>query len=324
MSKSISASVGKNGANKPNDVTTVQELLNKVPITHGRPLPPLEVDGVCGNVTRTAIGNFQKIGCGFEWPDQLISVGGRTWDRLLALTEGATGVDMIYTPPTLNTVPYFGIDSYIPANNTQYLGGGKTFYDAVSNKLKTPITFWGRYIGASNPLNNDEVNYLHQKDKDCKVLVIYNGNSVASVANTCDTAAQPDISKAIMAAEHIGIPLHVTIYANIDSAKTPMNPSVEWLAGWLMGMINQRGSAGLYMGLDISTNYCKALQGLAPDIKQKIFLMLGKIVTEPGCHSGGAHVKQDIMARQIFHIKDDGYACVDVDSASGIGRSHMW
>ena len=322
MTKSISASVGKNGANKLNDVTIVQELLNKVPITHGRPLLSLEVDGLCGNLTLIAIGNFQKTGCGFKWPDQLISVGGRTWNQLLALTEGTTDVGIISTPPILNTVPYFGVDSYIPANNSQYLGGGKTFYDAVSNKLQTPITFWGRYIGASNPLNNNEVNYLHQKN--CKVLVIYNGNSAASVANTGGTAAQPDISKSIRAAKHIGIPPHVTIYANIDSGKTPMNPSVDWLAGWLTEMSHQRGFAGLYMGLNISTNYCKALQRLSPDIKQKTFLMLGKNVTAPGCHSGGAHVKQDIMAKKIFHIKDDGYACVDVDSASGIGLSHMW
>ena len=88
MAKSISASVGKNGVNRTNDVTTVQELLNKVPVTHGRPSPLLEVDGVCGNLTRTAIGDFQKIGCGFKWPDQLISVGGRTWNQLSVLTGG--------------------------------------------------------------------------------------------------------------------------------------------------------------------------------------------------------------------------------------------
>ena len=103
-----------------------------------------------------------------------------------------------------------------------------------------------------------------------------------------------------------------------------MNPSVDWLAGWLTEMLIRRGSAGLYMGLNISTNYCKALQRMAPDTRQKVFLMLGKNVTAPACHPGGAHVKQDLMAKKIFHIKDDGYACVDVDSSSGIGLSHMW
>lgn len=317
MTKLISASVGKNGVNRPNDVTTVQELLNKVSITHGRPLPPLEVDGVCGNLTRTAIGNFQKIGCEFKWPDQLISVGGRTWNKLSALTGGAPATDIISSPPILTSLPILGVDSYIPANNTQYLSGGKTFYDAVSNKLQTHIDFWGRYIGASNALDGKEVSYLH--DRRCKVLVIYNKNTAASVARSGDDAAQPDISSAKMSAN--GIPRHVTIYANIDSN---MNPSVDWLVGWLTGMFNWRGSAGLYMGLNISTNYRKALQRLSPNTKLNTFLMLGKKVTEPVCHPGGAHVKQDIMAKEIFHIKDNGYACVDVDSASGKGLFHMW
>ena len=116
---------------------------------------------------------------------------------------------------------------------------------------------------------------------------------------------------------------HVTIYANIDSN---MNPFVDWIVGWLTGMFNWRGSAGLYMGLDISNNYRQALvsQHVSPKIKQNTFLMLGKTVTEPACHPGGAHVKQGIKAKEIFHIKDNGYACVDVDSASGKGLSHMW
>nr|WP_319493315.1 hypothetical protein [uncultured Desulfobacter sp.] len=336
MTKSISASVGKKGANRPNDVKTVQELLNKVPITSGRPTPLLEVDGMCWSLTCTAIGNFQKISCGFKWPDQLISVGGRTWNQLIALTGGATGLDtndedVISIPPISAMFPRYGVDSYINANNDQYTSGNRKFYDAVYDKLQTPISFWGRYIGASNSLTPDEVNYLHHPDRNCKILVIYNGNSatsvtrVKSVTKPGENPAQEDISRTKTAASWI--PLKVTIYANIDSN---MNPSVDWLMGWLTGMVQWRNSAGIYMGLSIANNYCEALRRLPPDIKQKTFLMLGKNVSAPHCHLGGAHVKQDIQNQKIFHIKGGndecgkGWACVDVDSASDIGMGTMW
>lgn len=55
----IMASVGVGGANRADDVRTVQQLLNDVSPARGGPVPVLVVDGLCGPKTNTAIRNFQ-------------------------------------------------------------------------------------------------------------------------------------------------------------------------------------------------------------------------------------------------------------------------
>ncbi len=55
----ITASVGAGGANRHNDVVTVQQLLNDVTPPRGGPVPLLTVDGLCGPKTTAAIRNFQ-------------------------------------------------------------------------------------------------------------------------------------------------------------------------------------------------------------------------------------------------------------------------
>lgn len=59
-SATISASVGLGGANRPDDVRTVQSLLNDVKVERGGPAPPLAVDGIAGPLTNGAIGKFQR------------------------------------------------------------------------------------------------------------------------------------------------------------------------------------------------------------------------------------------------------------------------
>ena len=56
-SATISASVGLGGANRADDVRTVQSLLNDVKIERGGPAPPLAVDGIAGPLTNGAIGS---------------------------------------------------------------------------------------------------------------------------------------------------------------------------------------------------------------------------------------------------------------------------
>lgn len=56
----ISASVGRNGANKPNDVIVTQILLNRIPSAQGGPSPQLEADGKVGPKTQKAIDGFQS------------------------------------------------------------------------------------------------------------------------------------------------------------------------------------------------------------------------------------------------------------------------
>lgn len=74
-SRSISASVGKGGTNKLEDVKVVQELLNQK--GHN-----LTVDGLCGRGTIGAIEAFQQ--SAFGWKDGRIDPGGKSWGTLTA------------------------------------------------------------------------------------------------------------------------------------------------------------------------------------------------------------------------------------------------
>ncbi len=77
MPKSITGSVGLGGRNfPPNDVLTVQFLLNCVPIENGGPDPELVLDGITGPKTIRAIQQFQKANFGFF--DGRVDPGGRT------------------------------------------------------------------------------------------------------------------------------------------------------------------------------------------------------------------------------------------------------
>ena len=58
--KTIKATVGKECANIPSDVATVQYLLNCVPVSQGGPTKELVIDGFVGVVTTEAINRFQE------------------------------------------------------------------------------------------------------------------------------------------------------------------------------------------------------------------------------------------------------------------------
>src|SRR4051812_14105906 len=77
---SISASVGYGGANRPDDVLTIQDLLNGVGPESGGPAPSLEVDGLVGQLTIGAINRFQSKQ--FGWSDGRVDPGANTIRRL--------------------------------------------------------------------------------------------------------------------------------------------------------------------------------------------------------------------------------------------------
>jgi len=89
MAKQISASVGLNCANRPEDVKTVQELLNKVPPPSGGPLPALKIDGLAWDKTNSAIKKFQKEHLKFKWPDGRVDPAGKTLQALNTFDEPA-------------------------------------------------------------------------------------------------------------------------------------------------------------------------------------------------------------------------------------------
>ncbi len=83
MARRISASVGRmGGVNRPDDVKTVQELLNQVPPGSGGPKPPLAVDGICGPKTINAIQTFQLHHFGWKGADGRVDPGGPTLEKL--------------------------------------------------------------------------------------------------------------------------------------------------------------------------------------------------------------------------------------------------
>jgi len=78
MAQDISAAVGAGGANRKQDVVTVQQLLNRVPVVHGGPEPKLKVDGLAWSKTNAAIRQFQKVYLGHKWPDGRVDPNGKT------------------------------------------------------------------------------------------------------------------------------------------------------------------------------------------------------------------------------------------------------
>ena len=72
----LSGSVGKGGVNLPQDVKTVQGLLNKH-IARLVPLRPLVPDGRMGPVTIAAIERFQREVLHLNFPDSRVDPGGR-------------------------------------------------------------------------------------------------------------------------------------------------------------------------------------------------------------------------------------------------------
>ncbi len=85
MARTISAPVGKDSAgrlaaNRPQDVVTVQELLNEVPLLDGGPTHRLTITGILDQQTFLAICKFQQRK--FGWADGLVEPNERTLREL--------------------------------------------------------------------------------------------------------------------------------------------------------------------------------------------------------------------------------------------------
>ncbi len=84
----ITASVGRLGVNRPDDVRFIQDKLNRVPPEAGGPSPLLVVDSLCGPKTKDAIHYFQSAQFGWLTADGRVDVDGPTLKRLNELTGG--------------------------------------------------------------------------------------------------------------------------------------------------------------------------------------------------------------------------------------------
>jgi hypothetical protein len=82
MARSITASVGVGGFNRPGDVSTVQDLLNLVPAVKGGPSSFINVDGLCFGKSQSAIKRFQRVALGMAAPDGRVDPNGATLQKL--------------------------------------------------------------------------------------------------------------------------------------------------------------------------------------------------------------------------------------------------
>ncbi len=109
MARSILASVGLGGANRLDDVVTVQSMLNCVPLGNGGPVPALDTDGKCGPLTVGAIRRFQLKQ--FNAADGRVDVGQRTIEQLQSFDQGPgqapAPVPGGIAPPQIVTPPGF-------------------------------------------------------------------------------------------------------------------------------------------------------------------------------------------------------------------------
>lgn len=81
--RTISASVGRNGVNRYEDVLTIQQMLNMILAYQGGPVEQLDEDGKSGRNTIAAIEKFQRF-IGIQ-PDGRVDPNGGTLAALNAV-----------------------------------------------------------------------------------------------------------------------------------------------------------------------------------------------------------------------------------------------
>jgi len=87
------------GVNRPEDVRTIQQLLNLVPHADGGPLQELDEDGICGRKTNGAIEKLQAGKWGWRRVTTKISPGDPTWQLLLTYDKSSPAVPAVQQPP---------------------------------------------------------------------------------------------------------------------------------------------------------------------------------------------------------------------------------
>lgn len=157
---------------------------------------------------------------------------------------------------------FWGVDSAQPSNS---MVESQTLFDFITQQCGQAPAFWGRYIGGRFALTAAEEKFLH--GKGCRILLVYNGtrDSPGSVQGGFPEGAN-DANKAIAAAQALGVPGGVWIYADVESAWTP---TPEWFQGWSDTMFDSQfgGAGGIYgnphkaNAANFNVPYCNAFHG---------------------------------------------------------------
>jgi hypothetical protein len=225
---------------------------------------------------------------------------------------------------------FWGVDSATGANS---IVGNQTLFDFVTQQCGQPPGFWGRYIGGLYPLTAAEAQFLH--NKGCRILIIYNGaqNTVSSVQGAFPAGVN-DANKAITAAQALGVPSGVWIYADVEAS---WKPTSGWFQGWSDTMFNSEfGGAGGVYGNPHRTNaanfnipYCDAFNNDANMQGTAAYVFSSE--PEPGCStaSGAPAFAPDMPPCNpntvIWQYAEDCLdGRVDEDLATDAGLASMW
>jgi Domain of unknown function (DUF1906) len=235
---------------------------------------------------------------------------------------------------------YWGVDSATSTN--KIVTGNLTLFDYITQEAGQVPQFWGRYIGGAYALTQEEVDFIATQSQGmCKILVVYNGASPASVAGDGQSGAN-DATQALTAAQSLGIPCNVWIYADIE-AGWKVNPA--WILGWweTMAASDYANPGGFYCNplpwnapnfndplysawttavdpVDSSPLYCPPLYSCQRQMGCSFDLSTFQ-PAEPPWYPGSAVIWQYALGSLIPQCYN-GY--VDLDLANDTGYATMW
>jgi len=166
----ISGSVGVGGQNRREDVLVVQALINaKLPF----PLKPLDVDGVCGDLTKFAITEYQRrnlSSLGMTRPDGRVDPGGATFQ---SLSNGASIAPSPIPPP-----------APVPPNTTPHVTASDVSRPPKMREVawRYLLAFTRKHEGAVFHMYNNRVATSSKQDVTCGVGFLIDPRSAATQA----------------------------------------------------------------------------------------------------------------------------------------------
>ncbi|HEX2714539.1 MAG TPA: glycoside hydrolase domain-containing protein [Candidatus Acidoferrales bacterium] len=214
--------------------------------------------------------------------------------------------------------------------------GSQALFDFIAENAGRAPDFWGRYIGGNYALVPMEAQFLH--NRGCKILIIYNGthNSPASVQGGYQEGVL-DATRAITAAQGLGVPGGTWIYADIEAS---WKPTPEWFKGWSDTMLTSvyGGAGGVYgnphpaNSANFNIPYCAAYTSdpnMQGDVDRAAHVYSSE--PQPGCTSAAnapAYVPMNPPCNPKTVIWQYAEGCfngyVDEDLANDKGFSSMW
>jgi hypothetical protein len=171
---------------------------------------------------------------------------------------------------------YWGVDSYNPASAKMGVKGYPTLFQYVCDQAGRVPDFWGRYItGKGEKLSAKEAEFIFNASGGAtRILPIYNqAHPSATSLKGGEKEGVNDASKAIAAADALGIPAGVFLWCDIEPG---WGTAAGWYRGWWKRMLDSQygGMGGIYENplpwnaSFFSKPYLTALKGGSPWVAQ--------------------------------------------------------